>query len=88
MAKCQVCGNDYDKSFEVTAAGARHTFDSFECAIQAMAPVCEHCDRTRSRGQWPLFLLCALCENGHRLGCERPGSVIARPYCEITLNVF
>ena len=43
MAKCEVCGNDYDKSFDVTAAGAKHTFDSFECAIHAMAPICEHC---------------------------------------------
>jgi hypothetical protein len=43
VATCEVCGNDYDKSFEVIAAGARHTFDSFECAIHAMAPVCEHC---------------------------------------------
>src|SRR5436190_1287285 len=32
MAKCEVCGNEYDKSFELVAAGARHTFDSFECA--------------------------------------------------------
>lgn len=43
MATCEVCGNDYDLSFEVVAAGARHTFDSFECAIHALAPVCEHC---------------------------------------------
>jgi hypothetical protein len=43
MARCEVCGNDYDKAFEVIAAGARHTFDSFECAIHAIAPVCEHC---------------------------------------------
>ncbi|MBW3668986.1 MAG: hypothetical protein KY443_07205 [Actinobacteria bacterium] len=43
MARCEVCGNDYDKSFEVVAAGARHVFDSFECAIHRMAPVCEHC---------------------------------------------
>src|SRR5918911_894251 len=43
MATCEVCGNEYDKAFEVIAAGARHTFDSFECAIQAIAPVCEHC---------------------------------------------
>lgn len=43
MARCEVCGNDYDKTFEVMAAGARHVFDSFECAIQAVAPVCEHC---------------------------------------------
>lgn len=44
MARCEVCGNDYDKSFEVTAAGATHTFDSFECAIHAIAPICEHCE--------------------------------------------
>jgi hypothetical protein len=42
MAKCEVCGNDYDKSFELIAAGACHTFDSFECALPAIAPVCEH----------------------------------------------
>lgn len=43
MGKCAVCGNDYDKSFEVTKQGRTMTFDSFECAIQAMAPSCEHC---------------------------------------------
>jgi hypothetical protein len=39
MAKCDVCGNDYDKSFEVVRGGTRHTFDSFECAIHKMALV-------------------------------------------------
>lgn len=44
MARCDVCGNDYDKSFEVTtSAGKRHTFDSYECAIHKLAPVCDHC---------------------------------------------
>lgn len=44
MGKCEVCGNDYYLSFEVvTQAGARHTFDSFECAIHKLAPVCDHC---------------------------------------------
>ena len=43
MATCEVCGNDYRLSFEVHAAGAVHVFDSFECAIHRMAPVCEHC---------------------------------------------
>ncbi len=42
-ASCEVCGNSYDKAFQVTASGATHTFDSFECAIQAMAPRCDHC---------------------------------------------
>ena len=43
MAKCEVCGNDYYLSFEVVAAGQRHVFDCFECAIHRLAPVCEHC---------------------------------------------
>jgi hypothetical protein len=43
MAVCCVCGNDYDKSFTVTAAGKTSSFDSFECAIHALAPVCAHC---------------------------------------------
>ena len=43
MAACEVCGNDYDKTFEVVKDGNTHTFDSFECAIHALAPTCEHC---------------------------------------------
>ena len=41
MATCEVCGNDYDKSFEVVKEGATHVFDSFECAIHALAPTCQ-----------------------------------------------
>lgn len=43
MARCDLCGNDYDKAFEVRLAGQTHTFDSFECAIHALAPTCTHC---------------------------------------------
>ena len=43
MAVCERCGNDYDKSFEVVLGGESHTFDSFECAIHALAPTCSHC---------------------------------------------
>jgi len=43
MAVCEVCGNDYDKAFEVSRGGESHTFDSFECAIHALAPTCDHC---------------------------------------------
>jgi hypothetical protein len=43
MAKCELCGNDYDKAFEVRMNGATHTFDSFECAIAKLAPTCEQC---------------------------------------------
>jgi len=44
MAQCEVCGNDYDKAFQVTPSDApARTFDSFECAIHALAPSCEYC---------------------------------------------
>ena len=43
MATCEVCGNDYDRTIEITVDGTSHTFDSFECAIHALAPKCEHC---------------------------------------------
>jgi hypothetical protein len=45
MAKCEVCGNVYDKTFTVTMAdGSVHVFDAFECAIHALAPRCRHCE--------------------------------------------
>jgi hypothetical protein len=43
MAKCDICGNDYDKAFTVTRGNTTMTFDSFECAIHGMAPTCAHC---------------------------------------------
>jgi hypothetical protein len=73
MAICEVCGNDYWMSFEVnTSSGDKHVFDSFECAIQRLAPVCEHC-RCRLIGHGVevegRFYCCAHCaravEGGH-----------------------
>ena len=43
MPRCDTCGNDYDKAFQVTMNGRTHTFDSFECAIHKLAPTCKHC---------------------------------------------
>ena len=43
MPECEVCGNIYDKSFEVLIEGKRHVFDCFECAIHSLAPECAHC---------------------------------------------
>ena len=43
MPVCEVCGNDYDKAFEITQGGKTRVFDSFECAIHALAPRCGHC---------------------------------------------
>jgi len=64
MPKCEVCGNDYDKSFTVTMKSKAHIFDSFECAIHALAPKCSHCRCTiighglESKGK---FYCCASC---------------------------
>ena len=44
MRTCEICGNSYDKAFTLTThEGETHIFDSFECAIQGVAPTCEHC---------------------------------------------
>lgn len=43
MAKCDVCGNEYERSMEITVGGKTHVFDSFECAIHRLAPTCSHC---------------------------------------------
>ena len=44
MAQCEVCGNDYHRPLSISVAGGTpHTFDSLECAIQALAPNCGHC---------------------------------------------
>jgi hypothetical protein len=42
-ARCEVCGNEYARAFQVIVAGEAHVFDSFECALHRLAPVCEHC---------------------------------------------
>jgi hypothetical protein len=41
--ECEVCGNQSEDAFEVVRHVGRHTFDTFECAIYAMAPKCAHC---------------------------------------------
>lgn len=43
MTRCDTCGNEYEGSFEVMLDGHAYTFDSFECAIHMLAPVCEGC---------------------------------------------
>ena len=64
MKRCDTCGNDYDKAFEVVKGGATHVFDSFECAIEKLAPRCAHCDlRVIGHGMEKdgRFFCCASC---------------------------
>jgi len=67
LAVCEVCGNDYDKTFQVTLAGDTHTFDCFECAIHALAPTCNHCGcRILGHGaenEHGVLFCCAHCAN-------------------------
>jgi hypothetical protein len=83
MARCELCGNDYDKSFQVIMAGQTHTFDSFECAIHALAPVCHHCScriighGIESNG---IFYCCANCAHQEGVGAikDRADGAAAR----------
>ena len=44
MAQCDGCKNEYDKTFRLQYSdGQTYTFDSFECAIHLLAPVCRTC---------------------------------------------
>jgi hypothetical protein len=44
MERCVVCGNAYEKAFRVIFPDeSSYVFDSFECAIQELAPRCAHC---------------------------------------------
>ena len=64
MAICEVCGNDYARSFQVVLDGRASTFDCFECAIHKLAPVCGHCDcRIIGHGieAGPTIYCCAHC---------------------------
>jgi len=68
MAICEVCGNDYDKSFELRLNDEVHIFDSFECAISAVAPKCAHCGcRIIGHGLEAdgTFFCCAHCAHKH-----------------------
>ncbi|WP_343237092.1 hypothetical protein [Xanthomonas sp. XNM01] len=71
MARCDTCGNDYDKAFTVTLADGRGgRFDAFECAIQALAPTCAHCG-------------CRII--GH--GAEHDGRVFCCAHCAVHAGV-
>ena len=64
MARCETCGNDYDKAFQVVMDGKSYVFDSFECAIHALAPTCAHCGcRVLGHGVEAegIFYCCAHC---------------------------
>ena len=77
MAVCDVCGNDYDRTFTITRGEASGTYDSFECAIRAWAPGCAHCGcRILGHGiETPQAMYC--CANCVRRAGDAAGAEIA-----------
>jgi Rieske Fe-S protein len=68
MNVCEVCGNQYDKCMEVRLNGETHIFDSFECAIHAIAPRCAHCGCSvigHGMEADGVFYCCAHCASQH-----------------------
>lgn len=64
MARCETCGNEYDKCFDVVVGATRHTFDCFECAMYLLAPCCARCNvRIIGHGveSNDVFFCCAHC---------------------------
>lgn len=43
MVICEICGNIYDKIFEVVMQYWIYVFDSFECVIFVLVFVCGYC---------------------------------------------
>lgn len=83
MKTCDCCGNAYDKAFQLTLAGRTYTFDSFECAIHHLAPVCAHCGcRILGHGveSNDSFYCCAHCskQEGVRGAVDRVEGLSAR----------
>ena len=46
MGICSVCANESARTFDVMYEGGILTFDSFQCAIHRLAPICNHCECT------------------------------------------
>jgi hypothetical protein len=64
MPRCHTCHNEYDKTMEIKKEGRSYIFDSFECAIHALAPKCHHCEcRVMGHGveQDGVIFCCASC---------------------------
>lgn len=43
MGQCKFCGNSFEIAFSVRMGGQDYDFDSYDCAINALAPHCPRC---------------------------------------------
>lgn len=82
MAVCDTCGHDDDAAFTITRGGKTATFDSFECAIHAMAPRCARCGCRilghGERNEEDLFC-CAHCARQARDQSSAPPAASSEP---------
>jgi hypothetical protein len=70
MGRCETCGNEYEKTFEITVAGQSHVFDSFYNslagaemrALWLQGKLWLQGNWSRSRSRWSLLLLRPLCQ--------------------------
>ena len=90
---CETCGNYYEQSMVIhTPDGGKHVFDSFECAIQKLAPTCTHCScRIIGHGveHDDVMYCCESCVRmGHRdLGAGEGHTRSAEPHEEDQVSV-
>jgi hypothetical protein len=42
--RCENCGSNIEKDYILFINGAEFVFDSFECAVNFVAPRCAHCN--------------------------------------------
>lgn len=67
--KCLNCGEDIEKDYILFINGTEYTFDSFECAVNFMAPRCCNCNSVimghgiRTEGEIYCSKSCANSEN-------------------------
>ncbi len=64
MATCEVCGYQYDQTFELWLGGETEILDNVERAFYDVAPRCEQCDRRifgRGIETGGIFFCCVHC---------------------------
>jgi hypothetical protein len=68
METCSQCRNVSDRTFQITKNGRTYRFDSFDCAIQALASVCPYCHcrimgvGVQAYGETYCSQQCAICD--------------------------
>ncbi len=85
MSRCEVCGNEFTKPVTVSWNGQQKTVDSFECAVQALAPRCDYCGQPvmnqSVQGEAPHYC-CSVCEQKATSGQQDQGNPEEQKYVD------